>query len=43
MAFLGNAKEQITYEEINSRMLALIEEVGNLAKAIRELDKKKKG
>lgn len=37
------AKEQITYEEINSRMLALIEEVGNLAKAIRELDKKKKG
>ena len=31
------SERKITYEEINKRMLALIEEVGNLAKAIKEL------
>ena len=31
---------EITYEEINERMLQLIEEVGELSKAIRELGKK---
>lgn len=31
------SKEVITYEEINKRMLSLIEQVGNLAEAIRNL------
>lgn len=33
-------KQTITYEEINKKMLSLIEEVGNLAKAIKELEDK---
>ena len=32
-------KEQITFEEINERMLTLIEEVGNLAKALKNFKK----
>lgn len=32
-------KKESTYEELNERMLKLIEEVGNLAKAIKELRK----
>ena len=31
---------EITYEEINERMLQIIEEVGELARAIKELGKK---
>lgn len=32
-------KNKMTYEEINEKMLMLIEQVGNLAKAIREMQK----
>lgn len=33
------SRNKMTYEEINQKMLTLIEEVGNLAKAIKELGK----
>ena len=38
--FNNLSTNEITYEEINERMLQLIEEVGELSKAIRELGKK---
>ena len=37
-----SSKGEISYEQINEKMLALIEEVGNLAKEIRELRMQKK-
>lgn len=37
---IKNVQNKITYEELNERMLTLIEEVGNLAKAIKELGNK---
>ena len=37
-----SSKDEISYEQINEKMLALIEEVGNLAKEIRELRMQKK-
>ncbi len=36
---INNTLSTITYEELNDRMLTLMEEVGNLAKIIREMKK----
>lgn len=36
----SSLKEEMNYEELNRRMLSLIEEVGNLAQAIKELGKR---
>ena len=36
----SNQSESMSYEELSDKMLTLIEEVGNLAKALKELKKK---
>ena len=38
-AVIAQTKSKMSYEELNKKMLILIEEVGNLAKAIKELGK----